>query len=330
MDIKFEKWHGAQNDFIVLHLPVLDRDLLLGSLRRQASRLCHRHRGIGADGILVLWTRAGQEAPESLSIVNSDGSIALNCGNGLRCAMGSVLKNQGEMKTSSSGPKRPGGGGKGFAADERDALYLEVEGRSMVCRQLGKIGSTYYIAVEMPSADLNEKVEWWETGKHELTEAIDQTKKTRGLSSLEYEAHGVEVGNKHIVIISDSMDRDWILAVGPKLQKSSHWDGINVHGAKLSPFNEKDQSRAGQEIGGSLGSLFQVWVWERGAGETMACGSGAVALGVQHLASGIEDRDEWVGVDMPGGRLYVKQDSADALPILAGPAEFVYEGILTI
>ena len=330
MDIKFEKWHGAQNDFIVVRLPVLDQELLLGTLRRQANRLCHRHRGIGADGILVLWTRTGQELPEALSIVNSDGSLAANCGNGLRCAMASVLHHEGAKKASPLGQGRGPKGGRGGSSLELDALPLDVEGRSMVCRQIGKMGSTYFIAVEMPTPDLNEKVKWWETGKHELAQAVVESQKARGEALFAYEAHGVDVGNKHLVMVSENMNREIILAVGPRLQKSAHWDGMNVHGAKPLVPSEKDQSRAGQEVGGSLNALFQVWVWERGAGETMACGSGAVAVGVQHLASGLEERDAWVGVDMPGGRLYVKQDEPDSPPILAGPAEFVYEGLLTI
>jgi diaminopimelate epimerase len=62
----------------------------------------------------------------------------------------------------------------------------------------------------------------------------------------------------------------------------------------------------------------------------MACGSGACAVAALALDSGLVDRDGVVGVDMPGGRLYVKHLSADEPALLSGPAAFVFPGRMTI
>lgn len=337
MDLRFEKWQGAQNDFMVVRLPALDQEILLSSLRRQAERLCHRHKGVGGDGILVLWEKAKSPRPESLSIINSDGSIAQNCGNGLRCATASILRQgafsgaEGHLRQGGAimSPPRPNPQSSA-RDDEMETLELKVEGRSMICRLLGKSGSIYFIAVEMPAPLLNQDLTWWDTGKSELHKIIEQAKVQAGVPVFSYEGAAVEVGNQHLVVASDDMNQEWVRRIGPKLQKVPLWDGINVHGIRPKHITDKDRARAGQEIGGRLGSLFDVWVWERGAGETLACGSGAVAVGVQHLAPGLEDRDEWVGIDMPGGRLYVKQGEEGGTPLLAGPTEFVFEGHLSL
>ena len=62
----------------------------------------------------------------------------------------------------------------------------------------------------------------------------------------------------------------------------------------------------------------------------MACGTGACAVGLTALASGLVDRSDWIAVDMPGGRVYVNQKSEADAVTLAGPAKFVFSGKLEI
>ncbi|MBI4854731.1 MAG: diaminopimelate epimerase [Acidobacteria bacterium] len=80
--IDFHKVHGLANDFIVIDANVVpNRDY--ASL---ASAICHRHTGIGADGMLVIVHVSGDEADFSLRFFNVDGSEAEMSGNGIRCA----------------------------------------------------------------------------------------------------------------------------------------------------------------------------------------------------------------------------------------------------
>jgi diaminopimelate epimerase len=121
-----------------------------------------------------------------------------------------------------------------------------------------------------------------------------------------------------------------MLALGPKLQTSPHWDGINVHIISPTSITDKDHGRARNDLGGEISEIYRAYVWERGAGETLACGSGAVAIAASALQTGLVERSQWIAIDMPGGRLYVKQEQDDEPAMLAGPAMFVFRGTITI
>jgi diaminopimelate epimerase len=81
MTLRFVKMNGAGNDFILA-------DNRAGSLqltREQVVRLCHRQRGVGADGVMLLVPCASGKADWAWEFYNSDGSTAEMCGNGARC-----------------------------------------------------------------------------------------------------------------------------------------------------------------------------------------------------------------------------------------------------
>ncbi len=89
MDIKFEKWQGLGNDFIILENADATSDL--------AKKMCDRNFGIGADGIFSAVKFDRMAKPENADIAwkfyNSDGSIAQMCGNGMRCFAKYVFDN---------------------------------------------------------------------------------------------------------------------------------------------------------------------------------------------------------------------------------------------
>jgi diaminopimelate epimerase len=312
MDISFEKWHGCRNDFIILRLTEADGEVVLNSLSRQAPVLCDRHSGIGADGLLVLWTQSRQQIePTHLTIINSDGSIAQNCGNGLRCAASSVLKALRDHQKST---------------DSFEMLDLSVEGVSKVCRFMKKNQEFPFVAVEMGVPTLNDELPWWSEAKKTVRKLADEL----GLEKSIQDLAACDVGNQHLIISCESASRDMMLAFGPKLQKSPHWDGINVHLVSAVATTDQDRKRSKNDLGGELSEVYKAFVWERGAGETLACGSGAVAIAASALASGTLERDQWIAVDMPGGRLYVKQEQDDEPAMLAGPANFIFRGTISI
>ena len=84
----FEKWHGCHNDFVIIYSSAHEVEMIKTELIKLAPRLCSKSgNGIGADGILLLQTKLPDDPlAEKLTIINSDGSIALNCGNGIRVA----------------------------------------------------------------------------------------------------------------------------------------------------------------------------------------------------------------------------------------------------
>lgn len=312
MYLNFEKWHGCRNDFVVIWISDLEGEVVLDSLKRQGQALCDRHSGLGADGVLVLRTKKrGELTPYALTIINSDGSIAKNCGNGLRCAALSVLKAHRE---------------KGDPKALPEAVELEVEGNTLTCRFMRPAGQYPLVCVEMGVPKLGSSLSW----EKSAAEAVKAVGSKIGMADLAQEVGVCEIGNPHVVITTAAASRDLVLKVGPALQSTPLEDGINVHLVKAVDVNAKDQSRAGAELGHKVSEGYQVFVWERGAGETMACGSGAAAVGALALASGLVERDEWILVDMPGGRLYVSQQSPEEPVLLAGPGAFVFEGKVSI
>jgi diaminopimelate epimerase len=312
MLLNFEKWHGCMNDFVVLWISDVDGDLVLDSIKRQAQGICHRHTGVGADGVLVLRTKNPKDlTPYGLTIINSDGSIAKNCGNGLRCAALSVRKRHEEHGNPKELP---------------EMVNFLVEGENLSCRFAAGRHSQPLVIVDMGSPLLNHQVAW-------NKDAVASVNKLAGelqINGLSDDMGACEIGNPHIVINTDRASRELMLRVGPALQEGSSWDGMNVHLAKPIVLSSKDQLRATQELGQEVSEGYQVFVWERGAGETMACGSGACAVAALALDTGLLERENWVIVDMPGGRLYVKQESKGDSVLLAGPGQCTFSGRISI
>jgi diaminopimelate epimerase len=77
--ISFAKYHGNGNDFIIIEIDTSDK---LERFLEKAILWCDRHKGIGADGVLLIEFHEGLI---KLTVINADGSLAQNCGNGLRC-----------------------------------------------------------------------------------------------------------------------------------------------------------------------------------------------------------------------------------------------------
>ena len=127
-----------------------------------------------------------------------------------------------------------------------------------------------------------------------------------GPASVEFAADRratIDIGNPHLVLLVRDPDRIDLAAVGPALE-ADYEAGINVHAVAVEG---RDRIR--------------LRVWERGAGITMACGSGAVAATVAAQDWGLVD--DRVHVSMPGGEAVVER--ADATMLLTGPSVFVAE-----
>jgi diaminopimelate epimerase len=120
----------------------------------------------------------------------------------------------------------------------------------------------------------------------------------------------VSMGNPHAVIFVDDVDATDLATLGPAVQACPAFpEGVNVGIAQvITPMR------------------IRLRVFERGAGETLACGSGACAAVAVGIRQGRLERE--VAVDLPGGTLYVRWPG-DATPLtMAGPAAFVFDGML--
>lgn len=248
----FEKMHGAGNDFVVLHQvdwPVVDAAL--------ARQMADRRFGIGCDQVLIVDDATDATHHFAYRIFNSDGSVAMQCGNGARClvdwAVRHGLHDDGEVRMQS-----PVG----------MILGRYVEGASSV-------------RLSQPQV-----IDW---SHPQLLSAVD-------------------VGNEHAVFAADVDDESACQALVTALrQPQASGQRFNI-----GLFQWRDETS------------IKLRVFERGAGETLACGSGATAAAAALRWAG--KVDEALNIHMPGGQLSVRFDQ-DGWPWLGGEVAHAFNGI---
>ena len=124
----------------------------------------------------------------------------------------------------------------------------------------------------------------------------------------EYRMTGVSMGNPHVIIYMDDIDHLEIEKIGPKFENHERFPKrVNTEFVKVLDRN-----------------TVQMRVWERGSGETLACGTGACAVAVACILNGLTD--DKVTVKLLGGDLLIEWDRENNLVYMTGPAEVVFDG----
>jgi len=261
--MKFVKMHGLGNDFIVIDSRTEKLEGI--ELSQLAVKLCDRHYGIGADGILI--AGPSSSADVKMRIFNPDGSEAEMCGNGIRCFAKYIYE---------------------ALEKKKDLLSVETLAGIILPSILDHKGKTAVVEVDMGAPKSIKKTEL-------------------KIDNIKYDATLVSFGNPHCVIFVDDLSNVHIDEIGPKIETNKMFpDRTNVEFVEVVSRKEA-----------------VVKVWERGAGETLACGTGACACAVAGITAGKFDKD--VLIRLPGGNLDIEWQD-DKHVILRGPAETVYEG----
>lgn len=148
-------------------------------------------------------------------------------------------------------------------------------------------------------------------GKPELDfEKIPVISKTKRIIIDEYEIYPISIGNPHAVCFSNDLDKIDIRKIGEKIENYKCFPNkINVEFVQIINPN-----------------LIKVRVWERGVGETLACGTGACAASV--ISERYKSTSSILNVDLIGGKLKTKYENGEIM--LMGPAEIVFEGKIEI
>lgn len=248
--IKFIKYEASGNDFIIIeNLSNYKNEELIDLARK----MCDRHYGIGADGLLLLYNT---QHKNYLRIFNADGSEASMCGNGLRCVADYIIK-------------------EGY--NENNFSINTISGEKRV-----------NISNNLISIDI---------GKPHIVKTINDI-----FHSIHYTL--VNIGNLHAIVeVSDvhSINIDEIV------RKNFKSDQYNVVFVSLGA--KKDQ--------------INIRVYERGVGETLACGSGSAAafyyLRRQNKVGRI------VNVHLEGGSIVLQEGNNQEI-ILKGNANIVFKG----
>ncbi len=274
--MNFTKLQGAGNDFILVETD--ERQLNWSKL---AMAMCHRHFGIGADGLLLL---SLDNNTLSMRMFNPDGSEAEACGNGLRCLVRYALdKRLINSKTAEISVETMAGIRK---------ARLHTEGKATII-QTG-MGKPKFGVKDIP-------IKLEATAEPILDYPLTIENRKLALSF-------VSMGNPHAVCFTEKPVADFPLSqIGPKVEKHP-----------IFP------NRTNFEVARVISSKqIEARVWERGVGETLACGSGAGTIAIIAKLHGYTNSK--VDIRLPGGTLGVEWDGVGEL-LLSGPAEIVFSG----
>ncbi len=138
---------------------------------------------------------------------------------------------------------------------------------------------------------------------------VSKISETEIIDGHEYAVTAVSMGNPHAVIFTDQLTDELVLGEGPKLENANIFPNrSNIEFARVADRNHIDMR-----------------VWERGSGETLACGTGACATVVAAVLNGYTDRR--VSVRLPGGELDIYWDEQSNHLLLKGGAEFIADGV---
>ncbi|SFU78800.1 diaminopimelate epimerase [Paenacidovorax caeni] len=288
MQIRFTKMQGAGNDFIVLD----ETQGRLGLSPAQYRFLADRHFGVGADQILSVRAPAPQAAAEGIDfeyvIHNADGGEVEQCGNGARC-FARFVRDQGLTTKDSIRVQTRAG---------VIAPRLTADGRVTV-----DMGLPRFAPEQVP----------FDASGLTPTPQHQGEKWPLTLDGIAPEAHVsiaiASMGNPHAVLLVDDVDTAPVAAWGPLIEHHARFPArVN---AGFLQIVDRAQVR--------------LRVYERGAGETLACGTGACAAVVSGIRLGL--LDGLVDVHTRGGRLSIAWAGGASDPVfLTGPATTVFEG----
>lgn len=250
-----------------------------------ARALCDRRFGAGADQVLVLERSA--VADFRMKIYNADGSQVEMCGNGIRC-LALFARDRGHTRQSAFTVETRGG-------IKRPAIH---GGRVRV-----DMGEPILDAARVPTRATGRVLE------HPLAKTLGAAARgVLGRSGGALRGTAVSMGNPHIVIFVDDVAAVPLETWGPAIERDAFFPRrTNVEFVRV-----ENPDRA------------VVRVWERGSGATLACGTGACAVGVAGVLTGRLHRR--VVLALPGGALDVEW-APDNHVYLTGPATFVYDGV---
>lgn len=284
MKLKFTKMHGIGNDYVYVNCFKETVEDPEGT----AIKVSDRHFGIGSDGLILI--KPSEIADCEMDMYNADGSRGKMCGNGIRCVAKYVYDYGITDKTkirvaTGSGVKE---------------LDLTVEDGKVVQVRVD-MGAPILAAAQIPVLP--------EVAGTAVAVDMDQVV---GLpitvQGRTYEMTCVSMGNPHCVVCVDDVDGLEIEAIGPDFEMHPSFpDRVNTEFIKV--LDRK---------------TVQMRVWERGSGETWACGTGACAVAVACILNGWTEEE--VTVKLRGGDLHIFWDREKNTVFMTGPATVVFDG----
>ncbi|MBR6154661.1 MAG: carbamoyl-phosphate synthase large subunit [Treponema sp.] len=291
--IKFCKMDSTGNDFIVINA----MDQVVNNPAGLAVRLCDRRNGgIGADSLVLI--ESSRVADAKMRFFNMDGSEGQMAGNAIRCVGKYLYDNNVRGIQEKHGRKTD--------ATERITIETEAGVKSLVLyKQDGKVTS---VTVDMgePAFYSEQIPTLLGVGQKSV---VDQKLVAGGN---EYQVTCVSMGNPHCVVFSKFVDKEKVEEIGPQIE-----------------FHEMFPERTNVEFVRVVSPAeLKIRTWERGNGETPACGTGACAAVVAAVLKGECAVDSDVTVRVRGGTLHVKYTGRTVY--LTGNTTLCFEGTVEV
>ncbi len=308
MKLKFTKMHGAGNDFIVID--AINQSVELTAA--QCRLLANRRFGIGADQILVVQSPTQAGTDFTYRIFNADGGEVEQCGNGARAFVRFVTEKKLTDKTTIrvatlSGVIAPTLASDGNITVDMGAPEFALE--RIAFDSEGLTGRTEGSDIVWPLDIAGTTIGVTQIGHGIIAKDVVGQASARNQSpwmSL------VSMGNPHAVQIVSDVDRANVADEGPAIESHPRF-GKRVNAGFMQIIDR---------------SHIRLRVYERGAGETLACGSGACAAVVAGIRRG--QLDSPVRVTTRGGELLISWNGGQSSVFLSGPAITVFEGEIAL
>ena len=285
--MRFSKLQATGNDFILVDAFTERRKAEWGELARA---MCDRHFGVGADGLILV--QNSTSADLKMRLFNPDGSEAEVSGNGLRC----FAKYAIEKGLTGKMPSRAGQSTRSLSIETLSGVrkVKAYMSKNKVNRAEVNMGLPRFRPEQIP---VEVKVDIIPVLDYPLV--IDRKKLTLAF---------VSMGNPHAVSFPPRPVADFPLTeIGPKVERHPMFPRKTNFEVARVLSREKIEAR----------------VWERGVGETLACGSGACAIAV--AARLLDYVDEQVDIILAGGTLTVSWDMVGEV-MISGAVEEVFNG----
>ena len=251
-----------------------------------AKIISDRHFGVGSDGLILI--ESSKKADFRMQMFNSDGTEAEMCGNGIRC-VGKYVYDKG--------------------LTDKTTLKIETLAGIKVLNLNVEDGKVKTVKVDMGEPILDYKLIPVKDGKvYKSRDGIKFYKVNINIEGDLKELTCVSMGNPHGIDFANNIEKLKIEKFGPIIEVDEHFP--NKVNAEFIEILDKHN--------------IKMRVWERGAGETLACGTGACASVVASFLNGYTERN--VTVELLGGKLEIEWNKEDNHVYMTGPAETVFEG----
>lgn len=292
--MRFTKMHGAGNDYIYVDCTKEE----LKNPAQVAVKVSDRHFGIGSDGLILI--KSSDKADFFMEMYNADGSQGQMCGNGIRC-VGKYVYDNGLTKNTT-------------------VTIDTLAGIKTLKLKLGDDGKVCLATVDMGEPILEPEKVPVDISIFKDYDESEDCKKAVVNRQLEvdgriYRVTCVSMGNPHAVVYLDSdidLKKFELEKIGPLFENHKAFpERINTEFIQVVDRN-----------------TLNMRVWERGSGETLACGTGACASLVATVLNGLCDNE--ATLNLLGGTLAINWNRDDNHVYMQGPAETICVGEIDI